>query len=228
VISAVIPALDEEALVPDAVASVIGEAAEVIVADGGSSDRTREQARTAGATVIESPRGRGAQLHAGARAARGEWLLFLHADTRLDPGWSEALRGLPPATPGGAFRLAVDSPRPAFRVIELGARLRCRLFRLPYGDQALFARRLAYERTGGFRPWPLMEDVDFVRRLGRVGPLALLPQRALTSPRRWQARGILRGTLTNWRVLALYALGRSPESLARIYGCPGTPPSRDA
>lgn len=221
-ISVVIPALNEEALVSEAIASVAREAAEVIVADGGSTDRTRERARATGALVVESPRGRGAQLHAGAGAARGDWLLFLHADTRLGPGWSSAVEALPAATPGGAFRFAVDSPRPAFRLIELGAWLRCRLFSLPYGDQALFARREAYERAGGFRPLPLMEDVDFVRRLGRQGRLALLPHRALTSPRRWQARGgILRGTLTNWRVLALYALGRSPESLAHIYSPPG-------
>jgi rSAM/selenodomain-associated transferase 2 len=221
VISVVIPALDEEALISQAVSSVRGEAGEVIVCDGGSADRTRERAREAGATVVEAPRGRGAQLHAGAAAARGDWLIFLHADTRLDPGWSSAVSALPPATPGGAFRFAIDSPRRGFRVIELGARLRCRVFCLPYGDQAIFARRSAYERVGGFRPLPLMEDVDFVRRLGRVGALALLPHRALTSPRRWEARGILRGTLTNWRVLALYAVGRSPESLARIYSALG-------
>lgn len=216
-ISAVVPTLDEEDFVGDAIASVAREAGEVIVADGGSTDRTRDRARAAGAIVVESSRGRGAQLHAGAGAARGDWLIFLHADTRLGPGWSSAIEALPSATPGGAFRFAVDSPNPAFRLIEMGARLRCRLFHLPYGDQALFARREAYERAGGFRPLPLMEDVDFVRRLARLGPLALLPRPALTSARRWQARGILRGTLRNWRVLALYALGRSPESLARLY-----------
>lgn len=216
-ISVVIPTLDEEALIGDAVASVRAEAGEVIVADGGSADATRERARAAGATVIEAPRGRGAQLRRGAEAASGDWLVFLHADTRLDPGWSRALHALPATTSGGAFRFRVDSPRLAFRVIELGARLRSRWLGLPYGDQALFARRDAYERAGGFRPLPLMEDVDFVRRLRRVGRLALLPQRAHTSARRWQERGVLRGTLRNWRVLALYALGRTPESLERIY-----------
>ncbi|HET8645051.1 MAG TPA: TIGR04283 family arsenosugar biosynthesis glycosyltransferase [Vicinamibacteria bacterium] len=216
-ISVVIPALDEERAIAGAIGSVRDEAGEVIVADGGSADGTCAVAEAAGAVVVAGPRGRGAQLDQGARAARGEWLLFLHADTRLQPRWSAALRALEPDVAGGAFRLAIDSPRPAFRVIELGARLRCRFLRLPYGDQALFARREAYQHIGGFRPLPLMEDVDFVRRLRGAGRLALLPQPALTSPRRWEARGVLRGTLRNWRVMALYALGRSPESLARIY-----------
>jgi rSAM/selenodomain-associated transferase 2 len=217
VISVVIPALDEEELVGGAVRCVRDEAGEVIVADGGSLDHTRERARDAGAIVLEGPRGRGAQLRTGAEAARGEWLLFLHADTRLDPGWSAAIAALPPRVVGGAFRFAVDSRRRAFRVIEAGTRLRCRLLRLPYGDQALFARRQAYQLMGGFRALPLMEDVDFVRRLRTLGRIALLPQRALTSARRWEARGLVRGTLTNLRLLTLYALGRSPERLARIY-----------
>jgi len=220
-ISVVIPALDEEDTVAAAIASVRDEADEVIVADGGSRDRTRERAQAAGATVIEVERGRGAQLQRGAAAARGDWLVFLHADTRLDAGWSRALAALPPAAPGGAFRFAVDSPRRAYRVIEMGTRLRCRLLGLPYGDQALFARRSAYDAVGGFRPLPLMEDVDFVRRLARVGRLALLSCRAVTSPRRWEECGVVRRTLTNWRVLVLYALGRPPERLERLYSGTG-------
>jgi rSAM/selenodomain-associated transferase 2 len=217
VISVVLPALDEEDMVAAAIGSVREEAGEVIVSDGGSSDRTRERAREAGATVLDTPPGRGAQLRHGAAAARGDWLVFLHADTRLDPGWSHALLAVPSASPGGAFRFAIDSPRRAFRVIEWGTRQRCRFLRLPYGDQALFARRGAYDASGGFRPLPLMEDVDFVRRLRRQGPLALLEARALTSPRRWEETGLLRRTLTNWSVMALYTLGASPERLARVY-----------
>ena len=216
-ISVVIPALDEEDVIGGAVRSVRDEAGEVIVADGGSGDRTRERALDAGARVVEAPRGRGVQLQRGAAVARGEWLLFLHADTRLDAGWSRAIATLPQAVVGGAFRFAVDSRRRAYRVIEAGTRLRCRLFRLPYGDQALFARREAYHLMGGFRPLPLMEDVDFVRRLRGMGRLALLPQRALTSARRWESRGIVRGTLTNLYCITLYALGRPPERLARLY-----------
>jgi rSAM/selenodomain-associated transferase 2 len=217
VISVVLPALDEEDTIAAAVASVRDEAAEVIVADGGSSDRTRERAREAGAAVLEAPRGRGVQLQQGGAAARGDWLVFLHADTRLDPGWSRALASVPAASPGGAFRFAIDSPRRAYRLIEWGARQRCRFFRLPYGDQALFARRAAYDAVGGFRPLALMEDVDFVRRLRRLGPLSLLAPRALTSARRWEDGGPLRRTLTNWSVMTLYTLGASPDRLARLY-----------
>jgi rSAM/selenodomain-associated transferase 2 len=216
-ISVVIPALDEEATIGAAIASVAGEAGEVIVADGGSRDATRARAEAAGARVVESPRGRGAQLVEGARVARGEWLVFLHADTRLEAGWSRCLHALPASVPGGAFRLAIDSPRRALRVIEAGTRVRCRMLGLPYGDQGLFARRQAYERIGGFRPLPLMEDVDFVRRLARLGRLALPAHRAFTSARRWERRGVLARTLRNWSVLLLYALGRSPERLARLY-----------
>jgi rSAM/selenodomain-associated transferase 2 len=220
-ISVVVPALDEEDHIRAAVASVRDEAAEVIVADGGSGDRTRERAREAGATVLEAQRGRGAQLQHGAAAARGDWLLFLHADTRLEAGWSHALAVVPAVSPGGAFRLAIDSPRRAYRVIEWGARQRSRFLRLPYGDQALFARRAAYDAIGGIRPLPLMEDVDFVRRLRRLGPLSLLDARALTSPRRWEETGVLRRTLTNWSVITLYTLGRPPERLARLYHAGG-------
>jgi len=216
-VSVVIPALDEEAAIADAIASVRDEADEVIVADGGSADATRERAVAAGARVVDAPRGRGTQQIEGARAATGEWIVFLHADTRLDPGWSRWLHEAPAGTALVAFRFAVDSRRRAFRLVELGTRLRCRLLRLPYGDQALSVRRAAYEAAGGFRPLPLMEDVDLVRRLRRVGALRLAPHRALTSGRRWEKRGVLAGTLRNWTTLTLYALGASPERLRRRY-----------
>ena len=143
--------------------------------------------------------------------------MFLHADTRLEPGWSRALRAAPPGVALVAFRFAVDSPRRAFRLVELGTRLRCRLFRLPYGDQALSVRRAAYDAAGGFAPLPLMEDVDLVRRLRAHGALMVADTRAVTSGRRWEERGVLAGTLRNWSTMALYALGVSPERLRRRY-----------
>jgi rSAM/selenodomain-associated transferase 2 len=216
-LSVVIPALNEEERVASAVRSVRDDA-EVIVVDGGSTDGTRTEAAAAGATVIASERGRGVQLAAGAAAARGEWLVFLHADTRLEPGWAGALRSLPAGVVGGAFRFALEPPRTAYQWLEAGVALRCRLFRLPYGDQGLFARRQAYSRIGGFRPLPLMEDVDFARRLARAGPLAFPAVRAFTSARRFERRGLLAQSLRNLWLLALYSAGRAPERLARLYG----------
>jgi rSAM/selenodomain-associated transferase 2 len=215
----VIPALDEEQRLPAAIRSVRADA-EVIVVDGGSRDATREVAAREGARVLESPRGRGRQLDEGARAAGGDWLVFLHADTTLEPGWASALRALGPDVVGGAFRLAVDSPRAGFRMVEGAVRLRLRFFALPYGDQGIFARREAYARVGGIPHLPLMEDVAFVARLRRAGRLAFPPVRALTSARRWERYGIVGTTLRNWSLLALYAAGQSPERLARRYHGP--------
>jgi rSAM/selenodomain-associated transferase 2 len=216
-LSVVIPALNEEELVAAAVRSVRDQA-QVIVVDGGSTDATRVAAADAGAEVMVTAPGRGLQLEAGARAAHGEWLVFLHADTRLEPGWAAALRALPASVVGGAFRFALDPPRPAYRWLEAGVALRCRLFHLPYGDQGLFARRPVYEAMGGFRPMALMEDVDFVRRLGRAGPLAFLPLRAWTSARRFERRGAAATSLRNLGLLALYAAGCEPDHLLRLYG----------
>ena len=215
-ISVVIPALDEEAQVGAAVRSA-RDHAEVIVVDGGSTDRTSEVAAAEGARVLQSPRGRGRQLDAGAREARGEWIVLLHADTWLEAGWAAALRALPADVVGGAFRFAVDSPRPAYRVLEHGVAARCRMFRMPYGDQGIFARRSTYEAVGGIPHLPLMEDVTFVRRLRRAGRLAFPAVRAFTSARRWERQGILVTTLRNWSLVAWYALGASPERLARVY-----------
>jgi rSAM/selenodomain-associated transferase 2 len=213
----VIPALDEEQRLPAAIQSVRADA-DVIVVDGGSRDATRAVAAAEGARVLESPRGRGRQLDEGARAATGDWLLFLHADTRLEAGWVDALAALPPDVVGGAFRFAVDSPRAAFRAVERAVRLRLRLFALPYGDQGIFVRREVYARIGGVPHLPLMEDVAFVRRLRRAGRLAFLPTRAFTCARRWDRYGIVGTTLRNWWLIGLYAAGQSPERLARRYG----------
>ncbi len=211
-ISVVIPALDEESLIEEAILSV-REAEEVIVVDGGSRDRTRDRAKAVGARVLTAVRGRGPQLDGGARECKGDWLVFLHADTRLEPGWTAELRAVSDRFVGGAFRFAVRSERPAFRVIEAGVRLRCVLFHLPYGDQALFARREAYAACGGFPPLPFMEDLAFVGRLRAFGPLALLRKRAFTSPRRWEAEGVVRTTAHHLWLLTRYAGGWRPQAV---------------
>ena len=200
-----------------AVASVREAADEVLVVDGGSSDRTRAVATGAGARVIESPRGRGVQLHRGARETTGDWLVFLHADTRLEAGWRRAIETLDPGIVGGAFRFALDTPHPARRYSEWAVALRCRLLGLPFGDQAIFCRRSAYERTGGFPPEPLFEDLAFFRALRRLGPTTLLPVRALSSPRRWQRDGPALTTLRNNALVLLFLAGVAPRHLVRFY-----------
>jgi rSAM/selenodomain-associated transferase 2 len=218
-ISVVVPALNEEACVAEAVRSACagGPDVEVLVVDGGSADRTRPVAEAAGATVLSASRGRGVQLDHGARRAAGGWLVFLHADTRLEAGWAGELRGLPEPIVGGAFRFAVDSPRRGYRCIEAGVALRCRLFGLPFGDQGIFVRRPSYLAVGGFPPLPLMEDVAFVKRLARTGRLAFPPVRAFTSPRRWERLGLVSTTLRNWWLLGLWAVGLPPKRLAKMY-----------
>ena len=146
---------------------------EIVVADGGSTDDTTALAERRGARVISAPRGRGSQLAAGARAAECDWLLFLHADTRLGAGWREAVGAFTAAPENreraGVFRFALDDAAPAARRLERIVGWRSRLFGLPYGDQGVLIHRSFYEAVGGFRPLPLMEDVDLVRR---IGPLA--------------------------------------------------------
>jgi rSAM/selenodomain-associated transferase 2 len=220
-ITVVIPSLNEEAWIRAAVGSATAGAMEVIVVDGGSTDATVAVARAAGARVVVAPRGRAAQLESGTVQATGEWLVFLHADTRLEAGWADALGRLDAAVVGGAFRFSLDSPRRRYRLVETAVWLRCALLGLPYGDQGLFVRRSVLGSGGVFGNVPILEDVDLVRRLRREGRLAFLPVRAVTSPRRWEERGFWRTTLVNWYVLMLDAMGMPRERLARIYGVRG-------
>lgn len=216
-LTVIIPTLNEAANIGRAVAGVDG--AEVIVADGGSTDATREVAKGLGAIVMETPSGRGAQMDEAAKRATGDVLLFLHADTELPGGWQEEIeRALDdPGTVAGAFGLEIGSDHPWFRVVEAVVRLRYKLFGLVYGDQAIFARKDAFHKAGGFRKLPLMEDVDCVKRLRGLGRVRVLKGRVVTSPRRWVAGGMVRNTLKNGVVLALYLAGVSPERLHEIY-----------
>jgi len=218
VISVVIPTLNEERLLSGTIESVRREAAEILVVDGGSTDRTPAVAAAAGARVLESSRGRGTQLDRGAREARGDWIVFLHADTRLETGWCASILGLDGGVLGGAFRFALDTPRRARRYTEWAVALRCRVLGLPFGDQAIFCRRGAYEEAGGFPGEPLFEDVAFVLRLRRLGPTVLLPNAAVTSSRRWETDGAALTTLRNNALLLMFLVGVSPSRLARLYG----------
>jgi len=215
----VIPALDEAESVTGAIASASAAGSEIIVVDGGSRDATRERAAAAGARVVDSAPGRARQLATGARLAKGDTILFLHADTRLPPGWDACVRAAlaDPGVVGGAFRLRFEARSPALRLIEWGARLRVALFRLPYGDQALFVRRSVLEALGGVPQAPIMEDLDLVRSLKRRGRLACLRPAVTTSARRYRAGGALRTMLRNWLAAAAWWLGLPRERIAAWY-----------
>ncbi|HXG56184.1 MAG TPA: TIGR04283 family arsenosugar biosynthesis glycosyltransferase, partial [Vicinamibacterales bacterium] len=182
-------------------------------------DLTRAAGLRQGVHIVAGSRGRAAQMNAGARIATGDWLLFLHADSQLPPGALDEVTRLSVAHDivGGSFQFALDAPGWRARLIEWGTAQRTRWFRLPYGDQGIFVRRALFERVGGYRDMPLMEDVEFVRRLRRTGRLHRSSLRMITSARRWHREGWLRRTGQNWLLMVMYSAGVSPRRLARRY-----------
>jgi rSAM/selenodomain-associated transferase 2 len=220
-ISAVIPTLDAAGKLPRILAVLTGSPliGEIVVADGGARDGSAAIAAAAEVRVITAPRGRGIQLAAGAAAAAGAWLLFLHADCRPLPGWEEAvLRFIEGGTNrAGYFVLALDDDAPAARRVERLAAWRCRVLALPYGDQGLLVPRELYDAVGGYAAIPLMEDVELARRLGRAR-LAPVGATMLASARRYRRDGYWRRPLRNLFCLALYFAGVAPRHIARLYG----------
>jgi len=224
-VTIVIPTLNAAAwlrrsLPPLAAFGVLDLIREVILADGGSADETAAIAEAAGAVLVRAPKGRGKQLAAGAAAARGDWLLFLHADTVLQPGWDAAVRGFvgdpENARRAGYLRFALDDGRFAARRIEWLTNLRCRVLGLPYGDQGLLISRELYNELGGYAPLPLMEDVDLVRRIGRRR-LVMLEAVAVTSAARYRRDGFWQRPLRNQLCLLLWFLGVPTRTIVRIY-----------
>lgn len=219
-VSVVIPTLNEAEHLPrtlkDATAN---ERVEIIVADGGSRDETFHIAESHGATLVSSSPNRARQMNAGAAVARGGTLMFLHADTLLPANYLDgvlaSLRA--PDVVGGAFRFGIRDPFPGRWLVECTTNLRARWSRMPYGDQALFVRRWAFDALGGFPELPIMEDYEFVSRLRRLGRLALLNEAVLTSGRRWERLGFLRATLINKLVILGYHCGVPPVKLAALY-----------
>lgn len=229
-LSIIIPVLNEESnlrwLLPDLPRKCPG--AEVIVVDGGSTDGTRVLLQQfPSARLVMSPRGRAQQMNAGAWEAQGEILLFLHADTLLPDRTSEVIRSAltDPRIIGGRFDVSLDSPRVIFRIIAFFMNLRSRLTRIATGDQALFVRRKIFAEMGGYPEIPLMEDVEFAKRLKRRGGIACLRLRVTASARKWEREGVLRTILLMWTLRLLYFLRVSPERLHQFYY--GQPPTID-
>ena len=193
----------------------------IIVVDGGSRDDTTTIAARHGAVVLSAPQGRGTQLIAGAARVGEGWLLFLHADTVLDAGWLEAVTSFAAdpanARRAAAFEFALDESSLPARRLERMVRWRSRALGLPYGDQGLLIHRAFYDALGGYRPLPIMEDVDLVRRIGRRR-IAILDTRAVTSADRWRRDGWINRTARNLGCLALYRLGVPLRIILRVYG----------
>jgi len=224
VISVVIPTLNAAptlagALAPLVAGAVKGVVKEVVVADGGSGDATLEIAEEAGCRIVRSARGRGTQLRAGCAAAKADWLLALHADTRLSEGWIGAVRTHVAAGEwtAGYFGLAFDDLSWTARLFEAGAAARCRLLGLPYGDQGLLISRRLYEAVGGYAEQPLFEDAEMAKRLGRAR-LRPLAAKAVTSAERYRREGWWRRWAHNQALLLRWKLGADPAALARAYG----------
>lgn len=216
-LSVVMPVLDEAAGIEASLRSLAPlrvRGHEVIVADGGSSDGTAALARGLCDRVLAAPRGRAAQMNAGARAASGDALVFLHADTRLPEGADEAIFQALRSSPWGRFDVEIESERASLKVVAWSMTLRSRLTGIATGDQAIFVRRADF---AGFPEIALMEDIAFSKAMKRRGAPACLAQRAVTSGRRWERHGVLRTIVLMWRLRLLYFLGAHPDRLARLY-----------
>jgi len=218
--SALIPTLNAAATLPATLAALRGSVAEIIIADGGSTDRTREIASEHGALVIPAARGRGVQLRAAAEAATQPWLLALHADTKPGPDWQAAIADFiarpAVAAEAGYFRFTLNDPAPEARRLEAMVAWRCRWLGLPYGDQGLLIGRDFYRALGGYEAIPLMEDVALIRRIGRKR-LVALPADFITSAEKWQRDGWYARSARNLFCLSLWFAGVAPERIAAFY-----------
>ncbi len=219
-ISVIIPTLNEETFLPVTLRQLADRPdVELIVVDGGSSDRTVQMARRFTPYVFVTIPHRAEQMNLGARHATGDILLFLHADTFLLPGALEEVqrRIIGDGAVGGAFDLNIDSPRKFCKLIAKASSRRSRALKLPYGDQGIFVWRQVFEVLGGFPKIPIMEDVAFGRRLRRAGRVTFIRSGLVTSGRRWAANGVLKTVLVNWWVTILFSLRVPPRHVRRIY-----------
>jgi rSAM/selenodomain-associated transferase 2 len=222
-LSIIIPVLNEADHIASALQALTplrARGAELIVVDGGSTDRTVAQATPLATFVIASPRGRAIQMNAGATIASADVLLFLHADTRLPPDADRlVLDGLARSRRAwGRFDVTIEGAHPLLPLVAASMNLRSRLTGITTGDQAMFMRREAFTATGGFPEIALMEDITFARNLKRVSRPLNLRARVTTSGRRWEKRGVVHTIMLMWRLRLLYFFGAKPEDLARRYG----------
>lgn len=198
----------------------LDENCEIIVVDGCPKRETIDNIRNKDIKKLSSEAGRGRQMNAGAAIARGEILIFLHADTRMPVNVLDRIRSTlqNKACVGGAFDLGIRSDKIIFKVIAMCASIRSRLTRIPYGDQAIFIRKDYFNTMGGYKEIPLMEDVELMQRIKKRGDkICILSDRVFTSPRRWEKEGVIYCTLRNWIIIMLYRIGVSPDKLARYY-----------
>ncbi|MCB2146766.1 MAG: TIGR04283 family arsenosugar biosynthesis glycosyltransferase [Deltaproteobacteria bacterium] len=221
-LSVVIPAIDEAGQLARTIATATSPDAEIIVSDGGSKDHTVQIANSLGARIVSGKRGRAGQQNRGAAAARGEVLLFLHADTRLPCNYVDHVFEtlMDRRTLLGAFRFTTDIHTPAMRSVAFFTNLRAGWLNLPYGDQGLFMRKRDFDAAGGFPDVPIAEDLQLVRRMARKGRITLAPAAAVTSGRRWQRLGILRTTILNAIIAAGSLAGVAPRRMAPLYRLP--------
>lgn len=218
-VSVIMPVLNEEGIIEDTIRSLNDPRLELIVVDGGSRDKTTSIVSRYKVRLIPSIPGRGRQMNHGARCATRDILLFLHGDAKItEKGIDAMLKAIEdPLIIGGAFRLAIDSRSPCLSFVALWANMRSIIFRLPYGDQGIFVRRSVFEEIGGYQDVPIMEDLEFIRRLKRRGKIRILRESVSVSSRRWDKEGPIYATFRNLILAALFLLGVSPKKLYKWY-----------
>ena len=222
-LSIIIPVLNEGERIAgtlDALADLKALGIEIVVVDGGSRDATIQRARLRATRVISAPRGRASQMNAGAEKATGDILLFLHGDTRLPPDADHVLLNAMQRSERawGRFDVQIDSRDLLLRVVSIMMNLRSRLTGIATGDQAMFVKRDAFQKAGGFPPIALMEDIALSKLLKRISSPLCLRERVLTSPRRWEKHGTISTILLMWRLRLAYFFGADPNELAQLYG----------
>lgn len=220
-ITIVIPALNEEKYIEQTIRSAQNSKhVEILVVDGGSTDKTIDKAIKAGARVIHSTSGRAKQLNCGAQQAKAEFIIFLHADTKLPANYAESVQSTlyNKKYIAGAFKLSLSSKKKGMNFIAKVANWRAQIFQFPYGDQALFMKSTHFKEMKGFAEIPIMEDFELVCRLRKIGKIKICEKKVITSARRWEKKGIIMTTLINQMMVIGYLLRIPLPNLAEFYG----------